>query len=416
MGHADPVVAVALALAIVLVVAKLGAHVAVRAGQPGVLGELLAGVLLGNVSLLGWHGLDFLKTSAGVDLLARLGVLLLLFEIGLESTVRQMMRVGATAAVVAVLGVVVPFGLGWGVSALALPAESSYTHAFIGAALCATSVGITARVLKDLGRSSTREAQIILGAAVIDDVLGLLVLAAVGGVIAAANSGGNVSYGALALVIGKAVAFLVGALVLGVLLGPRLFRAAAALRPGGVLLAFGLAFCFALAWLASFMGLAPIVGAFAAGLVLEDVHFARFTTRGESTLGHLVAPVSSFLVPVFFVLMGMRTDLASFAGPGVLLLAGGLTVVAVVGKGVSALGIRDRTIDRFSVGVGMVPRGEVGLIFADIGASMTLGGRPVIDAGTFSAVVAMVIGTTMVTPPALKWSLGRRRPAAPAAK
>jgi Kef-type K+ transport system membrane component KefB len=423
MDHADPVAALALALAIVLLAAKLGGHVAVRVGQPAVLGELLAGVVLGNVSLLGWQGLDFLKSSAGVDLLARLGVLLLLFEIGLESTVRQMMRVGATASVVAVLGVVVPFGLGWGVSALALPAESSYTHAFIGAALCATSVGITARVLKDLGRSGTREARIILGAAVIDDVLGLLVLAAVGGVIAAANSGGSVSYGALALVIGKAVVFLVGALALGVLLGPRLFRAAAALRPDGVLLAFGLAFCFALAWLASFMGLAPIVGAFAAGLVLEDVHFEKFTSRGESTLALLVAPVSSFLVPVFFVLMavffvlmGMRTDLASFAGPGVLLLAVGLTVVAVVGKGASALGVRDRTIDRLSVGVGMVPRGEVGLIFADIGASMTLGGRPVIDAGTFSAVVAMVIGTTMVTPPVLKWSLGRPRPAAPAAK
>jgi Kef-type K+ transport system membrane component KefB len=416
MGHADPVAALALALAIVLLAAKLGGHVAVRVGQPAVLGELLAGVVLGNVSLLGWQGLDFLKSSAGVDLLARLGVLLLLFEIGLESTVRQMMRVGATASVVAVLGVVVPFGLGWGVSALALPAQSSYTHAFIGAALCATSVGITARVLKDLGRSSTREARIILGAAVIDDVLGLLVLAAVGGVIAAANSGSDVSYGALALVIGKAVVFLVGALALGMLLGPRLFRAAAALRPGGVLLAFGLAFCFVLAWLASFMGLAPIVGAFAAGLVLEDVHFEKFTSRGESTLAQLVAPVSSFLVPVFFVLMGMRTDLASFAGPGVLLLAVGLTVVAVVGKGACALGVRDRTIDRLSVGVGMVPRGEVGLIFADIGASMTLGGRPVIDAGTFSAVVAMVIGTTMVTPPALKWSLGRPRPAAPAAK
>jgi Kef-type K+ transport system membrane component KefB len=374
-----------------------------------VLGELLVGVVLGNLPLLGFDGLRFVATTPGVDMLARLGVLLLLFEIGLESTVTQMATVGVTATVVAVLGVVAPFALGWGVAALLLPDESALVHAFIGAALSATSVGITARVLKDLGRADSREARIILGAAVMDDVLGLLVLAAVAGAVAAANAGQELSYAALGLVVLKAAAFLVGALLLGRLLAARLFRAASRLRVPGVLLAFGLACCFLLSWAASLTGLAAIVGAFAAGLILEDPHFHDFTQRGESPLAHMVAPLSSFLAPVFFVLMGMRTDLASFASPPVILLAAGLLVAAIAGKLVCALGVRDASVDRLSVGVGMIPRGEVGLIFADIGAGLTLNGQPVIGPTAFSAVVAMVIGTTMITPPGLKWSLNRRR-------
>jgi Kef-type K+ transport system membrane component KefB len=345
--------------------------------------------------------------------LARLGVLLLLFEIGLESTVAQMAKVGATAVVVAVLGVVAPFALGWAVAALALPAEPALVHAFIGAALSATSVGITARVLRDLGRAGTVEARIILGAAVIDDVLGLLVLAAVGGAIAAANAsvagGDGLSVVMLGIVVLKAAAFLVGALLFGRWVAPLVFRGAARFRAPGMLLALGLACCFSLAWMAGLTGLAPIVGAFAAGLILEDPHFADFTRRGESPLAHMVQPLSSFLAPVFFVLMGMRTTLTAFADGKVLVLAAGLTVVAIAGKLVCALGVRDRRLDRVSIGVGMIPRGEVGLIFADIGAGLTLAGQPVIGATTFSAVVAMVIATTVITPPALKWSLGRHR-------
>jgi Kef-type K+ transport system membrane component KefB len=199
-----------------------------------------------------------------------------------------------------------------------------------------------------------------------------------------------------------------------VYLSPRFFKLASRLRSGGVLLAAGLACCFALSWLANAIGLAPIVGAFAAGLILEDLHFRDFTDRGEETLEHLVRPLTAFLVPVFFVLMGMRTDLRAFLDPGVLTLAAALTLVAILGKQACSLGVPRGQADRLSVGVGMVPRGEVGLIFANIGAALTIGGRPVIDASTFSAVVVMVIVTTMVTPPALKWSLARAAARAPA--
>jgi Kef-type K+ transport system membrane component KefB len=397
-------------VAIILVAAKIGGELAVRVGQPAVLGELMVGVVLGNLTLVGFSGLESIEQSELVDMLARLAVLILLFEVGLESTVGQMMKVGLSALLVAVLGVVTPFALGWGVGAVFLPEQSVYVHIFLGATLCATSVGITARVLKDLGKSQSNEARIILGAAVIDDVLGLVILAVVGGVIAAADSGGTMSLVDVGLIMAKATIFLGGSLALGVFLAPRAFRLASRLRTGGILLAVGLAFCFALSWLASFIGLAAIVGAFAAGLILEDVHYKDFTDRGEHGLEHLVQPIGSFLVPIFFVLMGMRTDLAVFLDPGVLLLAGILTVAAIIGKQACSLGVRGQgtNIDRLSIGIGMIPRGEVGLIFANIGATLTIQGRPVVDGGTFSAVVAMVILTTMVTPPALKWSLGRR--------
>jgi Kef-type K+ transport system membrane component KefB len=174
-----------------------------------------------------------------------------------------------------------------------------------------------------------------------------------------------------------------------------------------VLLAIGLAFCFLLSWLANLIGLAPIVGAFAAGLVLEQTHYRDFVERGEHELEELIHPISSFLVPVFFILMGMRTDLRTFAQPGVLGLAAALTVAAIIGKQACSLGVIGPGIDRLSVGLGMIPRGEVGLIFANIGLALSIGEEPVIDQATYSAVVVMVIVTTMVTPPALKWSLGR---------
>jgi Kef-type K+ transport system membrane component KefB len=288
-----------------------------------------------------------------------------------------------------------------------------YVHAFLGATLSATSVGITARVLKDLGKSQTKEARIILGAAVIDDVLGLVILAVVTGMIAAADRGGTLSYVTISAIFLKALVFLFASLFLGVRFSPRLFRLAAKLEARGVLLAVGLAFCFLLAWLASVIGLAPIVGAYAAGLILEDVHYKEFTDRGEHGLEELVAPISSFLAPVFFVVMGLRTDLRVFADPRVLGLAGALTVAAVLGKQVCSIGVLGPGVDRLSIGLGMIPRGEVGLIFANIGATLTIGGQPVVSREEFSAVVVMVIVTTMLTPPALKWSLGRKRAAQP---
>jgi Kef-type K+ transport system membrane component KefB len=408
-AHEDPIAAVALLLATILVTAKLGGDLAVRAGQPAVLGELVGGIVLGNLSLVGISAFAGIKTDPSLEMLARIGALILLFEVGLESTVAEMLDVGSSAMLVAIAGVMAPFALGWGVGAWLLPEHSPYVHAFLGATLSATSVGITARVLKDLDKSQSREARIILGAAVIDDVLGLVVLAVVGGVVVAADTGGQLSYGTIAVILIKAIVFLVGSLTVGLYLSPRILRAAAALRSGGVLLAAGLAWCFFLAWLANAIGLAPIVGAFAAGLILESWHSQMFVARGETALPELVHPISGFLVPVFFVVMGARADLRAFSDPAIMGLAAALTIAAIAGKQACSLAVMGRGVDRLSVGIGMVPRGEVGLIFANIGLALSVKGERIIEASTYSALVVMIIVTTMITPPALKWSFSRPR-------
>ncbi len=405
--HADPVALVALGLAVILATAKLGGHLAERVGQPAVLGELLVGIVLGNLGLVGIGWLEPIKADATLAVLASLGVIILLFEVGLESTVREMLHVGGRSLVVALLGIVVPWGLGWGVGALLLPDRSVYVHMFLGAVLTATSVGITARVLRDLGRTQSAEARIILGAAVIDDVLGLVILAVIAGIIAAAEAGTALSAVNIAAVLGKAALFLVGALWVGLRVSPRLFRASAQLRGEGVLLSTALVVCFLLAWLAGAIGLAPIVGAYAAGLILEPAHYGDFTDRGEHRLEELIRPIASLLVPVFFVVIGMRVDLAALARGDVLGLAVALTVAAILGKQACGLGGLGAPLDRWSIGLGMVPRGEVGLIFANLGLGLSVRGEPVVDPALYAAVIVMVLLTTLVTPPALKWSLGR---------
>ena len=395
-------------LAIILAAAKLGGDLATRARQPAVLGELVAGVLLGNLGLIGITGLQGLATNPTLDALAQVGVIILLFEVGLESTVRDMLKVGATALLVATLGVIAPFALGWWVGALLLPGDGPYAHAFLGATLTATSVGITARVLRDLGKGATPEARVILGAAVVDDVFGLVILAVLSGLITAANAGTPMAYGSVGLIVAKAIVFLCGAIAVGLVASPRLFGLASRLQGRGVLLATALVICFALSWVASLIGLAAIVGAYAAGLVLEDVHYRPFTERGERPLGELLQPVGAFLVPLFFVLMGMRVDLTAVAGKEILELAALLTVAAIIGKQACALGAFGGRLDRLTIGLGMIPRGEVGLIFANIGLGLTIAGMPVIAGTTYSAIVIMVIVTTLVTPPALRWSLERQ--------
>ena len=415
-GHGlDPFVLAGLAL--IFVVAKLGGELFERMNQPAVLGELVAGMCVGALALAGVGGVETLRTHAVIGALAEIGVIILLFEVGLESRLGEMLEVGWSSLFVATVGVVAPFFLGWGVSAYFLPEEATLGHIFIGATLCATSVGITARVLRDLGRLQTRESRIILGAAVIDDVMGLLILAVVAGAIRASAAGGALAVADVAWIAAKSIAFLVGALLVGHFVVPHLFRGVGRFRSRGVLLTVSLAFCFFLAWVAAGVGLAPIVGAFAAGLVLDEAHFESFSERGERNLEDLLAPVSAVLVPVFFVQMGMRVDLGAFARWELLGFAAVLTAAAVVGKQVCALAVVERGINRLSVGLGMIPRGEVGLIFAGIGASLTLPNahgvpEPVIGPAVFGAVVIMVIVTTLLTPPALKWSL-QRAPAAP---
>ncbi len=420
-GHGGPVVPVLLGLVVILVAAKAGGEVFERVGQPAVLGELLFGMLLGNLALFGFGGLQFLGTSPGIEILAQLGVILLLFQVGLESNVGEMLSVGWSSLLVAVLGVVAPFFLGWGVSAWLLPGEETLAHVFIGATLAATSVGITARVLADLGKLSARESKIILGAAVIDDVLGLVILSVISGVIGAANTGGTLDAMDAFAIIAKAVAFLVGSILIGGWLSRRVFRLAGILKVQGMLLALALAICFLLAYLADRIGLATIVGAFAAGLILDGVHYRDLGERTKHTIEELIHPIAGFLVPVFFVLMGVRVDLSTFTQTGVLGFAALLTLAAIVGKMICAAGVVERGLDRVSVAVGMVPRGEVGLIFAGIGAQLQLHGRPVIVPSVFAAVVVMVIVTTLVTPPALKitlargdrWKAKRKMPAPP---
>lgn len=406
----DP--AVLIGVAVMLVVAKLGGELFERLRQPSVLGELFGGILLGNLVIFGFNGAEPLKTSQTIAALAELGVIILLFEVGLESDLKEMIEVGWSSLLVAVLGVIAPFFLGWALSAYFIPDEPRLVHIFIGATLCATSVGITARVFKDLGKLATREARIILGAAVIDDVLALLVLAVVAGAIRAAGTGGVLSILDTGVIALKSIAFLIGSIVIGLFLVPRVLRGAGRLETRGVLLTLAISFCLFLAWAAAKVGLAPIVGAFAAGLILDEVHYKPRGGRQERDLHDLLQPVSTVLVPIFFVLMGLKVDLRLFGQVGILGFALALTVAAIIGKQICALGVVERGINRLAVGLGMIPRGEVGLIFAGIGATLMLPSaagvnEPVISSAIFGAIVIMVIITTLLTPIALKWSLAK---------
>ena len=405
--------AVLIGVAIMLVLAKLAGEMFERMQQPGVLGELIAGIVLGNLVILGFTRAETLKTNDTIAALAELGVIILLFEVGLESDLGEMLEVGWSSLLVAVLGVIAPFFLGWGVSAYFMPHEPRLVHIFIGATLCATSVGITARVFKDLGKLGTREARIILGAAVLDDVLGLLVLAVVVGAIQAMATGAALSVFDVAVIALKAVVFLVASIAIGQLIMPRMLHGAGRLATRGVLLTLAISFCLFLAWAATKVGLAPIVGAFAAGLILDEVHYQPTGGRHERDLNDLLQPVSTVLVPIFFVFMGLKVDFRLFTRLDILGLAIALTLAAIVGKQFCALGVVERGVNRLTVGLGMIPRGEVGLIFAGIGATLMLPSTtgvstPVISSAIFGAVVIMVIITTLITPIALKWSLGKR--------
>lgn len=430
-GHENHVSPVLAAIILILLLAKMGGDIFERVGMPAVLGELTVGIVLGNMAFLtGWEGLDALfkipefqsadfkkaflhdpehvmyNTPIILKILAEIGVILLLFEVGLESTVKQMLSVGTSSLLVAILGVIAPMALGWGVGWLLIRESGWQVHSFLGATLCATSVGITARVLKDLGRSQQRESQIILGAAVIDDILGLIVLTVVTGVI----QSGDVSVVAIGRTIGYSIGFLVAAIVLGTFVFARpLLRTASFLRGHGLLVAAALVICFGFSWLASLVQLAPIVGAFAAGLILEKTHYRELNKREDHDLEEALAPLTALLVPIFFVQMGTQVDLSSFADSKVWVLAGALTAVAIVGKQVCSFGVLEKGLNKPAVGLGMIPRGEVGLIFAGVGQSLkTPEGDPVIRPSTFSAVIVMVMITTMVTPPLLKWVMIRK--------
>jgi Kef-type K+ transport system membrane component KefB len=376
-----------LGLVVVWLAAKLAGEGMERLGQTAVLGELLAGVVIGP------GGLGLVQESEVIHALAELGVLILLFEVGLESDLGGLLHAGLQATLVAVVGVALPFAAGFGVmQALGHP---PLLAVFVGATLTATSVGITARVLADLGRLQDGAAAVVLGAAVVDDILGLIILAVVTGV---AQTGG-VSAGSIALLTAKALVFLVVALVLGRRLAPVLIGWIGRLQARGTLIVYSLVFAMTLAALADRIGLATIIGAFAAGLVLA-------TTERRAHIEERVKPVADLLVPVFFVTIGMKVEPALLdpfgqeAGLGMALL---LTAVAIVSKLATGLAVYRKAVRRWVVGVGMVPRGEVGLIFA--GAGLAAG---VIDEGLYSALVVAVMLTTFVAPPWLKVLYGAK--------
>jgi Kef-type K+ transport system membrane component KefB len=370
-------------LAIVWLAAKLAGEGMERLGQTAVLGELLAGVLIGSGAL------GLVRESEILRALAEIGVIILLFEIGLDSDVGELLRAGVQSTVVALVGIACPFVGGY---ALALWwGEEPLVAVFVGATLTATSVGITARVLADLGRLQDAAAKVVLGAAVIDDILGLVILAAVTGIVQT----GTVAAGTVIWILAKAFAFLALAIVLGIRFAPTLLAWAGQMRVRGGLIVVALVFCVLLAAVSETIGLATIIGAFAAGLVLAK-------TERRAHIEEALKPVADLFVPVFFVTVGMKVDLAALnpwgpqGGHG-LLLAGLLTVVAVVSKLAAGLAVYTRGPRRWPVGVGMVPRGEVGLIFAGIGLS-----AQVIDDNLYAAIVAMVMFSTFIVPPWLK--------------
>ncbi|MBI4536321.1 MAG: cation:proton antiporter [candidate division NC10 bacterium] len=398
------------ALAVLVVAAKLGGLLAGRLGQPSVLGELLVGIGLGNLLPLafGQRGVAFFQSEPTLLVLAEIGVLILLFDVGLEADLRALIRVGWSSLAVALTGILAPLLLGWGAASWLMPNAPTLAHVFVGATLSATSVGITARVLKDLGVAQTREGQIILGAAVIDDILGLVVLAVVSGAATAAPAGGSgLSILGIGGIVVRAVLFLGIIVGLGHKLSEPIVRMAARTGQHGILLVFGLALCFSLAFAAELVGLADIIGAFAAGLMLDPYGEGIRSPNEEATLSELMHPLSSLFVPLFFVLMGIQVHLGSLLDRGVLGLGAALIVCALAGKLACAFVVGGRWVDRLAVGIGMIPRGEVGLIFAGIGSGLTVQAQPILSQGVFSAVVLMVLVTTLLAPVGLRWVFRR---------
>jgi len=367
-------------LFVVLLAAKLGDELFRRLKQPTIVGEILAGLLVGPAVF------GLVEPSDILEVFAELGVVFLLFWVGLETKLSDLREVGPTALSVGVLGVVIPFGAGVGLG-LAL-GESTATALFLGAALVATSVGITSAVLLELGVMDRRASRTILGAAIVDDILALLLVAVASGVAVA----GGVDIGAIAVTAAIALGF-IAFVALG---GTKLLQKRPALLDEPHFsespLLPAVIICLGLAAFAAQIGLAAIIGAFLAGMIVAE-------TKDQSPIEEEVAPLYAFFPPFFFAYIGIQVSLSVLADPGTLALLAGVTILAVLTKFVGAyagalrLGRRDAAF----VGAGMVPRGEVGIIVAGIGAA-----TGTIDAELFAVIVAMSVLTTLIVPPVLR--------------
>lgn len=452
ISHGDKFAPTYLLLFFVIAGAVIGRFLAKKINQPEVLGELVAGVLIGIVmvqinspvmtllrhqddvdkiiktalehdikisdavkenvppeSLLpGGYGRKLIEISElpnftgynltvqAIFLLSSFGVLILLFAVGLESSLEDMMKVGGPALITAVIGVVVPSILGYFVAEILLPDHDTNFYLFVGATLCATSIGITARVFKDLGKLNIPEAKVVLGAAVIDDILGLIILAVVAGII----SSGSLEISTIGLILLKAILFLGATLFIGAKFLRHQIKAAAIIDNRNIRLLFPFALLVLLAWVSDLIGLASIVGAFAAGLIIKEEYFDDALKDKEYSVKRVIEPIEKIFAPVFFVIMGLQVDISAFANFDILGVALILTFVAILGKLVC--GVFAKGMDKKIIGIGMMPRGEVGLIFASIGK-----GIGVLDGALFSAIIIIVILTTFITPPALKWAFSR---------
>lgn len=379
--------ALLLDLFIMLVAAKLLAEVFERLSQPAVVGEIIAGVIIGP-SLLGW-----VEPSDIISILAEFGVIFLLFQVGLETKPDSIFQVGRRAITVGVLGVALPFVAGY---FIASAWGGSFVEAmFIGAACVATSVGITARVLAGIGVLDSATARIILGAAIIDDILGLIILSLVSAV-----GGGDFSYIGLAQTAGAAILFTVFVALVGSRVINRLAPFVNRLRLGKPFFTIGLILCIGLSVASTYVGVAAIIGAFLAGMALAEA------TEENHKMHRLTAGVTEFLVPFFLVNIGIQLDLSVFRDGSVVVFALILTAIAVitkfVGCGLGAFGMSRREMAQ--VGIGMVPRGEVGIIVAQIGL-----GLGVIGQQFFASVLFMAVATTLIAPPLIKLLFARDR-------
>jgi Kef-type K+ transport system membrane component KefB len=407
-----------LSLVLIYLASKLVGEACARINLPPVLGELIGGVLIGvsalNLLVLPEAGqvtdtfvIKFLQSTAGlmpeaiptvaksigevISVLSELGVIILLFEIGLESDLKELIRVGPQAATVAVVGVAVPFILGTAGLVL-LFGVPTVPAIFAGAALTATSIGITAKVLAEIQRLGSREGQIIIGAAVLDDILGIIVLA----VVASLAKTGEIQISKIIyLTIGAAI-FLIGSILLGRFLSPFFVALVDRLQTRGQLLISSLIVAFVLAYIGAAIQLEAILGAFAAGLVLAE-------TEKQKDLEEQVLPIADMLVPIFFVVVGAKTDVSVLnpfnpANREGLIMATFLVVVAIIGKTVTGLAVFGQPgINRLAIGIGMIPRGEVGLVFAGVGSSIGILSKPL-----EAAIIVMVILTTFLAPPLLR--------------
>jgi Kef-type K+ transport system membrane component KefB len=444
--HSDPIAPVLLGVTGILFVALLGRFGARKLGLPSVLGELGMGILIGNLAyvlgfdlvvvlregpaffdavkdllhceavelacihslstekaehmlalLRGPHGNELIQVAQTLDVFSRYGIIFLLFMVGLRTSIKEMRQVGTDSLRVAVIGVLLPFALGFASSRLLIPDISLHTSLFLGAALGATSIGISVMVLQELKMESTKVARIILGAAVLDDILGLVLLSIVSGIVVT----GGIEAGQVMVVIAMTAIFLAGAVYLGPWLLKLTIHLVRHLDLMEAKMFISFLFVMVLAWMANLAGLATIVGAFTAGLIMHDAYFRHWGHEREHTvcIKDLIMPLEVILVPIFFVLMGIQVKLETFLDWQVLFLSAGLLVAAIVGKLLAGLGA-SRDNNRWAIGIGMLPRGEVGLIFAAIGKSLD-----VIDDALFSAIVLMVILTSLLAPPLLKRSL-----------